>query len=59
MEQLLCGLDHCHNCGVLHRDIKHNYLTFTSIDFLPFSVGLSSGSIGMIIYNYNAIFPCH
>ncbi|KAL2340748.1 hypothetical protein Fmac_008688 [Flemingia macrophylla] len=29
MEQLLRGLDHCHNCG----------------------------SIGMIIYNYNAIFP--
>ncbi|ONM39551.1 hypothetical protein ZEAMMB73_Zm00001d043979 [Zea mays] len=22
MQQLLCGLDHCHNRGVLHQDIK-------------------------------------
>ncbi|KAL2333898.1 hypothetical protein Fmac_015111 [Flemingia macrophylla] len=26
MEQLFRGLDHCHNCGVLHRDIKGSNL---------------------------------
>ncbi|KAF7836721.1 putative serine/threonine-protein kinase [Senna tora] len=26
MQQLLCGLDHCHSCGVLHRDIKGSNL---------------------------------
>ncbi|XP_051139342.1 probable serine/threonine-protein kinase At1g09600 isoform X2 [Andrographis paniculata] len=22
MKQILCGLEHCHSCGILHRDIK-------------------------------------
>ena len=26
MQQLLCGLDHCHSHGVLHRDIKGSNL---------------------------------
>jgi len=26
MQQLFCGLEHCHNHGVLHRDIKGSNL---------------------------------
>ncbi|XP_057728508.1 probable serine/threonine-protein kinase At1g54610 [Arachis stenosperma] len=43
MQQLLRGLDHCHNCGVLHRDIKGSNLLIDNNGILKIAdFGLAS-----------------
>ncbi|XP_028193650.1 probable serine/threonine-protein kinase At1g54610 isoform X2 [Glycine soja] len=43
MQQLLQGLDHCHNCGVLHRDIKGSNLLIDNNGILKIAdFGLAS-----------------
>lgn len=43
MQQLLCGLEHCHNHGVLHRDIKGSNLLINSDGILKIAdFGLST-----------------
>ncbi|XP_052207383.1 probable serine/threonine-protein kinase At1g54610 [Diospyros lotus] len=43
MQQLLCGLDHCHNRGVLHRDIKGSNLLIDNNGILKIAdFGLAS-----------------
>ncbi|KAL2327647.1 hypothetical protein Fmac_021074 [Flemingia macrophylla] len=43
MQQLLCGLDHCHSCGVLHRDIKGSNLLIDNNGILKIAdFGLAS-----------------
>ncbi|XP_054812321.1 probable serine/threonine-protein kinase At1g54610 [Prosopis cineraria] len=52
MQQLLCGLDHCHSCGVLHRDIKGSNLLIDNNGILKIAdFGLAS------FYNPNQIQP--
>jgi len=43
MQQLLRGLDHCHSCGVLHRDIKGSNLLIDNNGILKIAdFGLAS-----------------
>ena len=43
MQQLLCGLDHCHSRGVLHRDIKGSNLLIDNNGILKLAdFGLAS-----------------
>lgn len=43
MQQLLCGLEHCHSRGVLHRDIKGSNLLIDSNGILKIGdFGLST-----------------
>lgn len=43
MQQLLCGLDHCHSRGVLHRDIKGSNLLIDNNGILKIAdFGLAS-----------------
>lgn len=43
MQQLLRGLDHCHNCGILHRDIKGSNLLIDNNGILKIAdFGLAS-----------------
>ncbi|XVE50250.1 hypothetical protein DITRI_Ditri01bG0146800 [Diplodiscus trichospermus] len=43
MQQLLCGLDHCHSCGVLHRDLKGSNLLIDNNGILKIAdFGLAS-----------------
>ncbi|KAG4960797.1 hypothetical protein JHK87_037430 [Glycine soja] len=43
MQQLLRGLDHCHSCGVLHRDIKGSNLLIDNSGILKIAdFGLAS-----------------
>lgn len=43
MKQLLRGLDHCHSCGVLHRDIKGSNLLIDNNGILKIAdFGLAS-----------------
>lgn len=43
MQQLLCGLDHCHTQGVLHRDIKGSNLLIDNNGILKIAdFGLAS-----------------
>ncbi|KAK7257205.1 hypothetical protein RIF29_31009 [Crotalaria pallida] len=43
MQQLFRGLDHCHNCGVLHRDIKGSNLLIDNNGILKIAdFGLAS-----------------
>ncbi|KAJ8452519.1 hypothetical protein Cgig2_000108 [Carnegiea gigantea] len=43
MHQLLSGLEHCHNCGVLHRDIKGSNLLLDNAGLLKIAdFGLAS-----------------
>ncbi|XP_028807482.1 probable serine/threonine-protein kinase At1g54610 [Neltuma alba] len=52
MQQLLRGLDHCHSCGVLHRDIKGSNLLIDNNGILKIAdFGLAS------FYNPNQIQP--
>ncbi|XP_061368343.1 probable serine/threonine-protein kinase At1g54610 isoform X2 [Gastrolobium bilobum] len=52
MQQLLRGLDHCHSCGVLHRDIKGSNLLIDNNGVLKIAdFGLAS------FFNPNQIQP--
>ncbi|OIW11539.1 hypothetical protein TanjilG_26905 [Lupinus angustifolius] len=52
MQQLLRGLDHCHSCGVLHRDIKGSNLLIDNNGILKIAdFGLAS------FYDPNQIQP--
>ena len=52
MQQLLRGLEHCHSCGVLHRDIKGSNLLIDNNGILKIAdFGLAS------VFNPNQTQP--